>query len=163
MGNNAAQISVAARDDIVWVAGVEARPAKKQLANACLKLQKSLDENILRALQFVGFTRAVGEEEVAVLSSLFGGSGVNRVSLLKGLLRGSPLLNEAGHPRLRAGLLVGLYEVVEGEARSEGANGDVEAALYISGNQWSVSCTIRPETTRRPGLTPKLSFTGAAW
>jgi hypothetical protein len=67
------------------------------------------------------------------------------ISLLKGLLRGSPSLNEARDARLGAGLLGGLGEVVEGESGSKGADGDVEATLYVSQPSNSLAqCVICP-------------------
>jgi hypothetical protein len=72
------------------------------------------------------------------------------VSLLKGLLRGSPLFNEAGDARLGARLLGGLGEVVEGESGSKGADGDVEATLYVLQQSNSLArCVICSPAARR--------------
>lgn len=66
---------------------------------------------------------------MTVLGGLLRSSGVNCISLLKDLIRGSPLLNEAGEPGFRVGPLGGLCELVEGKTPSEGADGDIETAL----------------------------------
>lgn len=66
----------------------------RELARLFLVPDK-LNGDVLRALQFIHITGCLTEEEVAVPGSPLRGSCVKRVSLLKDLLRGSPLLNEA--------------------------------------------------------------------
>lgn len=67
---------------------------------------------------------------MAVLGGLFHHSGVNGVTLFKGVLRRGPLGDEVGNPRLRARFLLSLGEAVEEVCGGEAANGDVETALF---------------------------------
>lgn len=66
---------------------------------------------------------------MAVGGGLLQEGGVDGVTLLEFFLRGSVLVDEAGDPRLRAGVLVGLANAVEDVRGGEAADGDVEAAL----------------------------------
>ncbi len=88
-----------------------------------------MGNNVLGAPQFIDIASVLTQEEVTVLGGLLRSSGVNCVSFLKDLLRGSPFLNEAGEPGFRVGPLGGLCELVEGKAPSESADGDIETAL----------------------------------
>ena len=76
-----------------------------------------------------GLGWALTAKQVAIKRSLIHDSGANSIALLKDLLGGRPLVNEAGDPRLLAGFFNGLGNVVENEGRSDGARCDVEAAL----------------------------------
>ena len=80
-----------------------------------------------------GLGWALTAKQVAIKSSLIHDSGVNSIALLEDILGRRPLVNEAGDPRLLAGFLDGLGNVVEDEDRSDGARCDVEAAL-LCGN-----------------------------
>jgi hypothetical protein len=74
--------------------------------------------------------RALALEQMAVMRSLLHRNGVDSVSLLEDLLRRGPVRDEARQPRLRPRLLAGLVDSVQSVGDGEGADGDVEAALY---------------------------------
>lgn len=62
------------------------------------------------------------------------------VALLEFFLRGSVFVDEAGDPRLRAGILVRLANAVEDVRGGEAANGDVEAELLSESHRLANNC-----------------------
>lgn len=139
------------------------------------------DVDVLRLLQLERSTGTLTLEQVTVVGGLLHGDGVDGIALLKHLLRGRVLVDEAGDPRLRSRVLVGLAQTVEDIAGGEGANGDVETALYgcetaelaIAHNHhgiMAIDVTVHwrtlPPCRKKGGAgkrTPKLSFTGSVW
>lgn len=111
------------------------------------------------------------------MGSLLHCSSVHSISLLKDLLRRAPLLDEAGDPRLRTRLLGRFAQAVEDVAGGEGAQGDIETALYGASTSRLAPDTLGDQeigiASGGVGLqlegvegdrrrTPKLSFTGSA-
>lgn len=88
--------------------------------------------HLLLVLECIRFPRTPTLKQVTILSGLLNNSSMKCVSLLKNLLRGRPILDETREARFRTGLLGRLAESIEDEAGSKGADGDVEATLYVS-------------------------------
>lgn len=86
--------------------------------------------NVLRLLQVISLRGILALEQVTVVRGLLHGHSADSVSLLEDLLIGGPFLDQAGDPRLLAGILCRLVDTVENVARGEGTDGDVETALY---------------------------------
>lgn len=85
--------------------------------------------NSLRLLQSKSLAGALGLEQVTVLGGLLKKGGVNGIALLKNLLGGGVLADQAGDEGLGAGILAGRANAVEEVGGGDGADDDVEAAL----------------------------------
>lgn len=66
---------------------------------------------------------------MTVLGSLLKKGSVNGIALLKNLLRGAVLVDQAGDEGLGAGFLASGADAVEDVRGGNGAGGDVETAL----------------------------------
>lgn len=97
-------------------------------------------DHVLGLSQFIGLAGPLTLEQVTVGGRLLQESGVDCVTLLEFLLRGSVLVDQTGDPRLRAGILVRLANTVEDVGGGKAADGDVETALLSGCHRLATGC-----------------------
>jgi hypothetical protein len=128
VGHDGAQVGLGTGGNVIWGASVEHAVPKL----AIVIPNRTISINVLGLLQLNELAVALGLEQVTVLSGLLEKGGVNGIALLKNLLRGAVLVDQAGDEGLGAGFLAGGADAVEDVRGGNGAGGDVETALLSS-------------------------------